>query len=147
MIIKIVKSLLMTLVISTLTALLFSLFGFELLNVFIITLVVIFIAGFLLGQISETLAVLNNKKLENERIKEFSKQGVSVDCAYCGEVNFTPIRFDSKNTFACNECNKQNSIYLDIITTQITNPLQSPAIQMQTINPDESSAISQLQNG
>ena len=144
MITNIIKSLSTTLIISGAISLCLYFIGLNPIKTFTISLISIFILGFLVGQISETLAIINNKKLENERIKEFTKQGVSVECAYCGEPNFVPIRFDIKNQFNCNKCNQTNSIYIDIITTQITSPLQSPQMQVQTINPDEKDAIDKL---
>ena len=108
MITSIVRSLLITLFASVGITLVFYLFGgFNPVKTFIIIITSLFVVGFLLGQISDTLASVNNKKLENDRIKEFSKQGVSIDCAYCGEQNFIPIRFDIKNEFDCNNCNKK----------------------------------------
>lgn len=146
MIANIVKSLLTTLIVSLGLSVIFYFLGFKPVNTFIISICVLLVLGFLVGQISETLAGINNKKLENERIKEFTKQGVSVSCAYCGSLNFTPIRFDTKNQFTCLDCDKKNSIYIDITATQVTNPLDKLQMQIQTINPDEQEAIESLQN-
>ena len=142
---SIIRSLLVTIVISLAISLAFYFMGSDPKKIFIISFAAIMVVGFLLGQWSTTKMIIKNKQLENERIIEFTKQGVSVECSYCSEVNFVPIRFDIKNEFDCNKCGKKNAIYLDIITTQITNPIQSARLQIQTINSDEQSAIDKIQ--
>ena len=61
------------------------------------------------------------KKLENEKIKEYLKQGVETKCP-CekGVSMFLPIRLDSTNTFKCIECQKNFSVKVDVKTFQNT---------------------------
>jgi hypothetical protein len=61
------------------------------------------------------------KKLENEKIKEYLKQGVETKCP-CekGVSMFLPIRLDSVNTFKCMECQKNFSVKIDVKTFQNT---------------------------
>lgn len=61
------------------------------------------------------------KKLENEKIKEYLKQGVETKCP-CekGVSMFLPIRLDSTNTFKCMECQKNFSVKIDVKTFQNT---------------------------
>jgi len=66
---------------------------------------------------------LENKRLENERIAYFNIQGIDVGCAYCRKKTLVPINLSIDNDYVCEHCNKENSIYINITTTQVTNPL------------------------
>ena len=143
----IVKSLLVTFAVSSLVTVILYFMGFPPLKTFTIIIISLFILGFFLGQISETLAAINNKKLENDRIAEFAKQGVLIECAYCEQPNFVPIRFDIKNEFVCESCNKSNAVYVDILASRTTEPLQGDPMQIQTINTEEEEAINKIKNG
>ena len=57
---------------------------------------------------------------ETQRLEMYESQGLSVQCAFCKSENFIPIRFDDENDFDCTECNKQNSVYVDVTTAQKT---------------------------
>jgi hypothetical protein len=137
------KSILITIMVSAAVAWAIGFTGTPFTNTFIITIIGLFIAGFFIGQVSDTLLVINNKKLENERIKEFTKQGVYVECAFCSHSNFVPIRFDVKNEFNCDGCNKKNAVYLDITTTQTTTPIDTA--QLQAIS-EEEEVIDKIRN-
>lgn len=76
-------------------------------------------------------AALDNKKLENERIREFSKQGAILECEFCGKENSVPIRLDIKNRFTCTSCGCENAVLVDIHTARPTLPLSMD--EMSTI--------------
>lgn len=70
--------------------------------------------------------LLKNKKLENERIKEFSYQGAEVVCPCHKKVKaFVPIRFNTDNLYTCQECKKDVAIYIDISTVVTTQPMDN----------------------
>lgn len=73
------------------------------LKVFIITSVVqIFIHN-----IYKNFVVLSAERIKNERIREFSKQGMDVVCpCYMEKKMFVPIELNTTNTFNCIECKK-----------------------------------------
>ena len=144
---NIFKSLIVTLIVSAAVTIVLHFTGLPLIKTFAIIVTSLFILGFIVGQISDTLGAINNKKLENDRIAEFTKQGVSIDCAYCNISNFVPIRLDVKNEFNCNSCNKSNAIYIDILATRTTTPLQLDPMQIQTINTEKDEAINKIKNG
>jgi hypothetical protein len=146
MIFGIIKSLITTSIVAALITAVLYIMGFDPFKTFAICLILLFVIGFFAGQINETLSAINNKKLENERINSFAKQGIGIECAYCGESNFVPIRMDIKNEFNCNACNKSNAIYIDIIASRTTNPLQLNPMQVQTVNEDKETAINKLQD-
>ena len=70
--------------------------------------------------------LLKNKKLENERIKEFSYQGVEVTCPCYKKINaFVPIRLNTDNSYTCQECKKDVAIYIDVSTAVTTQPINN----------------------
>jgi hypothetical protein len=72
---------------------------------------------------------LRNKKLENERLKEFSLQGMEVTCP-CSlkKTEFIPITLNTNNSYKCNHCNKNISVYITAETALITEPLIMPQV-------------------
>jgi hypothetical protein len=60
---------------------------------------------------------------QTQRIQEFSKQGIDLQCSYCSKETYVPIRFDEDNQFECPHCENVNSIYVNVTTTQVTQPL------------------------
>ena len=58
---------------------------------------------------------------ETKRIELYTQQGVTANCAYCKTPNYVPIRMDESNNFKCENCGKENSIYVDITVAQKTD--------------------------
>jgi hypothetical protein len=89
--------------ISAIFAFSFSDGGISFLKVFIITSVVqIFIHN-----IYKSFVFLSAERIKNERIREFSKQGMDVVCpCYMEKKMFVPIELNTTNTFNCIECKK-----------------------------------------
>jgi hypothetical protein len=123
MVFNICKSILITIVCSSAIGGIFYLFGGGFTKAFLLSLIGIFVLGFLFGQISETTAAINNKRLENDRIKEFVKQASIVNCSYCEESNFIPIRLDERNEFDCDKCKEKNAVHISVTSSRITTPL------------------------
>jgi hypothetical protein len=69
---------------------------------------------------------LKNKKLENERIKEFSLQGLEVTCP-CAlkKTEFVPIVLNTNNNYKCNYCQKNISVYIAAETALVTETIAS----------------------
>jgi len=67
---------------------------------------------------------LKNKQLENERIKEFSLQGLEVTCP-CAlkKKEFIPVVLNTDNKYTCNFCQKNVSVYIVPETALMTEPL------------------------
>ena len=79
---------------------------------------------------------LKNKKLENERIKEFSLQGLEVTCP-CSlkKTEFIPVVLNTNNAYKCNYCQKNVGVYIVPETALITEPLISqPAPSMISVS-------------
>lgn len=140
----ILRSVLITVVISCVCGALAWTVGVDWLKVGIFTLIGQFIFFYFFNTVLQTKSALRNKQLENERIKEFSKQGTVVPCAYCGTENFIPIRMDTDNQFPCNNCGQENSVYINITTAQVTNPLEANPLHAQAYIADRENAIAKL---
>jgi len=69
---------------------------------------------------------LKNKQLENERIKEFSLQGLDVTCP-CSlkKTEFVPIILNTNNTYKCDHCQKNVSVYIATETALMTDTIAS----------------------
>jgi hypothetical protein len=57
------------------------------------------------------------ERIKNERIKEFSKQGMEVKCpCYLEKKMFVPITLNSDNYYKCLECKKDVSVEIQTKT-------------------------------
>ncbi len=67
----------------------------------------------------------DHELIHNERIKEYSKQGINCVCPdeSCSHVSYVPIRFDIENMYECLKCNKPIKVYVGVKTFLLTEPL------------------------
>jgi len=92
-----------------------------------------FIFSYAISQFVNAYINLQNKKLENERIKEFSYQGVVVECPCHEKIrDIIPFRFNTENKYKCRECNKTVSVFADAYTAIATEPI----LDTDTTKPD-----------
>jgi hypothetical protein len=76
--------------------------------------------------ILNAVVALKNKKLENERIKEFSYQGLEVKCpCFKKHLDIVPIRLNTSNYYKCSDCGKGVSVIVSAETAVVTEPLAS----------------------
>lgn len=141
---NILRSLVITLVISSVVSVVFWSTGGDYIKPFVLTTVVQFAGFWLINIMLRNKHMIESKHLENERIKEFSKQGVDVECSYCKTTNLVPVRFDIDNDFECVNCGKPNAVYVGVTVTQKTTPLNVSPLMINTLNPDEQQAIDKL---
>jgi hypothetical protein len=77
------------------------------LKLFLLTLILQIICYNIYKKIVE----ISLEKIKNERIKEYSKQGMDIKCpCYLEKVMFVPIELNKENSFKCLECNKDVSV-------------------------------------
>lgn len=113
-------------VVSLFTGIAFTKLGFNFFLGFSAGIAVQFIGNYIFTTFFNLYAELKNKKLENERIKEFSYQGLEVECpCYKKNKEFVPVRLNSENKYKCNECNKSISILIEASTALATEPIYS----------------------
>lgn len=101
------KPILILCVISTVSSLLFYNTLFDLIKGFILSTLIQIIFYNIYKNVLEFLAV----RLQVEKIKEFSKQGMEIKCpCYMEKKMFVPIDLNNTNTFNCKECDKSVSV-------------------------------------
>ena len=66
------------------------------------------------------------RTLENERIKEYTKQGLEVICPVetCNAPTFVPIIISEENEYECPKCNVDIKIYIGTKTFLKTSPME-----------------------
>ena len=67
---------------------------------------------------------LKNRELDEQMLKDLAMQSVPIPCSYCEHVNLVPIRFDQNNKFDCTKCKKDNAVYINVESSQITTPIE-----------------------
>jgi hypothetical protein len=91
-----------------------------------------FVFNYIYLSVFDAIIALKNKNLENERIKEFSMQGLVVECPCSRKIrDFVPIRLNTANKYKCKECMKLISIYVTPSTALSTEPI----VDTDTVNP------------
>lgn len=84
--------------------------------------------------ILNAVVALKNKKLENERIKEFSYQGLEVKCpCFKKHLDIVPIRLNTSNYYKCGDCGKSVSVIITADTAIVTEPLVSTELPKLSI--------------
>jgi hypothetical protein len=69
------------------------------------------IIQFILGRIYISIMQLFAEKIKNERIKEYTKQGMEITCpCYLDKKMLLPIDLNSVNNFKCLECSKDFTV-------------------------------------
>lgn len=72
----------------------------------------------------ELYTIIKVKKIEVERIRELSYQGINVTCPCARKINeFVPIRLGTSNYYKCNECQKSVSVFVNTETALVTEPI------------------------
>jgi len=93
-----------------------------------------FIGNYIFESILSVYTALKNKKLENERIKEFSYQGLEVECPCFKKIKeFVPIRLNTDNKYKCIECGKTVGVLVEATTAVTTEPIYSPEQLEETL--------------
>ena len=66
------------------------------------------------------------RTLENERIKEYTQQGLEVICPVetCNTPTFVPIIISEENEYECPMCNVSIKIYIGSKTFLKTSPVE-----------------------
>tara|TARA_B100002019_G_C21200924_1_gene563981 strand:+ start:215 stop:640 length:426 start_codon:yes stop_codon:yes gene_type:complete len=70
-------------------------------------------------------AAIEFELIQNERIKEFSKQGIECICPdeNCAAKTFVPIQLDKENRYECPNCKKNIKVYIGSKTFLETTPV------------------------
>lgn len=72
----------------------------------------------------DAFAVYKLKKLEVEKLRELSYQGVEVVCPCSQQAReFVPIRLNRPNYYKCNKCSKTVGVFTAVETALVTEPI------------------------
>ena len=123
-------SIVKTIVVATTFGGALTFFDVPFIQAFISAICVQFIFFFIWNTVSSNLFQSRIEQEETERIKAYAQQGVDADCAYCAKPNFIPVRFDEKNEFECQHCDKTTSVYINITTAQVTDILDRDSLSV-----------------
>ncbi|NDG52933.1 MAG: hypothetical protein EBY39_07905 [Flavobacteriia bacterium] len=122
MIKTILLSLLITTIVSCAAGFIGSLmFGIEFIKVCVIMFLLQLAGSYIWNSLLQYIARIKMETEETKRIELYTQQGVTANCAYCKTPNYVPIRMDESNNFKCENCDKENSIYVDIVVAQKTD--------------------------
>lgn len=93
-----------------------------------------FIGFYTFRTIFSAVVALKNKQLENERIKEFSYQGLEVICPCFKQVRqLVPIKLNTANYYKCQECNKRVGVIITPETAIVTEPQDNSIEAINTL--------------
>jgi hypothetical protein len=99
------------------------------------------ITQIILYNIYKNLIELFTEKIKNERIKEFTKQGIEISCpCYLNKKMFVPIELGVDNSFNCLECKKDVSVEINTKTF-----LKTEMIDLDVAETDLIKAYKQIQ--
>jgi phage FluMu protein Com len=115
-----------------------NLAGWPLLDTFIIATACQLVLGFIMSSVKSAIVTTKMKQLQVDEVEAFSKQGLDLKCAHCGNASFVPIRLDEHNTYACPHCTKTNSIYIKVTIARETTMINSPSITTSSVSDGES---------
>jgi hypothetical protein len=104
---ELIKPIIIFLIISTSVSFFFSGNLIDFLKYFLFVSII----QFILGRIYISVMQLFAEKIKNERIKEYTKQGMEITCpCYLDKKMLLPIDLNSVNNFKCLECSKDFSV-------------------------------------
>jgi hypothetical protein len=132
------KPILILCVISTVSSLVFSNTALDFLKGFVLASLIQTIFYNVYKNIIEYFAL----KLQVEKIKEFSRQGMEIKCpCYLEKKMFVPIDLNNPNIFSCKECEK--SISVDITAKTF---MQTEMIDLDKADENLIKAYKHIQN-
>lgn len=97
-----------------------------------------------LGWFVKTYIESSERKLILEQqtsvLTQIEQEATEAPCAYCGHVNLIPILPNQDNNFNCIDCDKPNSVYVNITVAQQTVPIDAQPYEITNFNENLQSA-------
>lgn len=133
MFLQIFKSIIITIGVSLLFSLFFSYFNIPFLHTFIFFTLLQVLGFYFYGEFIRQRNARIQAEYDIEIARELSKSTAEVVCP-CDESAkaMVPIYFDRKNTYKCQKCNKNVSIYVNLKTAIETIPVIDSPIDFIT---------------
>jgi hypothetical protein len=116
----IVRSMLVLITLSSCAAFAFSSDAWGFARVFTIAAIV----QIVLYNVYRQIVVLFAEKLANDRISEYTKQGVEVTCPCSRAIkNLIPIQLNTDNSYKCLDCARNVTVNVEVKTFLETQPV------------------------
>ena len=123
---KLFRSVLITIGISSFLSLASHFAGMSFWWTFLVVTVIQFGLWNLIQYILEWRTAVNLRTIESNMLIELNKTTLDIPCIHCKTVNTVPIRFDQDNEFQCTDCDKTNSVYIDVEIAAKTEIIDRP---------------------
>lgn len=123
---KLATSILITFGISTLLSGISYYAGYSFWLSFLTVTVIQFGLWNLIQYILEWRTAIKLRDIESTMLIELNKQVINIPCIHCKTVNTVPIRFDQNNEFQCTDCDKTNSVYIEVEVAAKTEIIDRP---------------------
>jgi len=85
-------------------------------------------------------------EMQTAMLDQIENESTQAPCAYCGEVNMIPISPVDDNDFECINCEKKNSVYVNITVAQQTVPVSSEPYEVTNYNSNLAHAKASILN-
>ena len=137
---RLLKSVLLTFLVSTSISYFLIFLGFSFLPSFILLTVIQFLFFYFYGEYANKKRAESFIKLQEKIVESNSKQTTTVVCPCDRRIQTTiPIDINSENKYICQGCDKQISVFIETKTALSTepatsNPLNSPILLEQLEN-------------
>lgn len=95
---------------------------------FWVTLLIQFVGFVIVNSILVQRDNIAFQQIELEALDKLSKFTVKISCAYCQQLNISPIQLNQRNTFKCESCNQVNGVSMQFMATTLTTPIEGVRI-------------------
>lgn len=89
----------------------------------IITFIYQIVAFAIVNNIITFISKLKVRQWEIDILKEAKKNKIHMNCASCNELNEIVVNTAEDNKFICKDCGVENSVIVQIMNAQKTNPI------------------------
>lgn len=145
MIRNILTSLSITAIISAIAAIIGQyIFSINAGKVFVLAFITQIICFYIWNSLVQAILTYRITQEQTKQAEYFTQQGAEVSCAYCSAVNFIPVSMEQDNSFACESCEKENSVYIDITVAQKTDIIDKQSLTVNSFIKDKADAKRKL---
>ena len=148
MIKNIVTSLTITTIVSLVIAVIGQfIFSLDASKTFVSAFIIQILGFYIWNSIVQSILTYRITQEQTKQAEYFTQQGVEVTCAHCNAVNFIPVSMEQDNSFNCQSCDKQNSVYIDVTVAQKTDIVDKQSVTISPHIKDKLDAERKLQQG
>ena len=119
-------------------------FDYNYMKVFVITMSIQIVGFYLWNSLLQLLVKFRMEREQTIRIEQYNEQGVEVNCANCNSLNFIPIKINEDNQFNCSQCDKSNSVYIDVTVAPKTDVSDRDTLSISSLIKEKTDATRKL---